>query len=77
MTFSSQPKSEVNVGVGGGLISQDGVSHQEEASRLSIPYLNRLFETSFVWDENSVSNVVVTVIPSQQDMVTQQILSHW
>jgi hypothetical protein len=29
-----------------------------------------------VWDESSVSNVDVTVIPSQY-RVTQQILSHW
>jgi hypothetical protein len=29
-----------------------------------------------VWDESSVSNVDVTVIPSHHK-VTQQILSHW
>ncbi len=32
-------------------------------------------EGSFEWDENSVSNTDVTVIPSQ-DKVTQQILIH-
>ena len=38
--------------------------------------LNRLVEASFVWDENSVSNTDVTVIPSQLK-VTKQILLHW
>jgi hypothetical protein len=69
-------QSQVNVGGGGGLRTQDGVSQQEEASPLSIPQLNNLFETSFVRDENSVSNSVVTVIPSQHHRVTQQIPVH-
>jgi hypothetical protein len=42
----------------------------------SIPYLNLLFESSFVWDESSTSNTDVTVIPSQSRII-QQILSHW
>ncbi len=69
-------QSQVNVGGSGGLCSQDGVSQQQEAAPLPIPQLNRLFETSFVRDENTVSNAAVTVIPSQH-RVTQQILSHW
>ncbi len=43
---------------------------------LSIPQLNRLVETSIVWDENSVSNTVVTDIPSQH-RIFLQILNHW
>jgi len=69
-------QSQVNVGSSGGLNSQDGVSHQQEAVPLSIPQLDRLFEASFVRDESSASNTVVTVIPSQH-RVTQQLLSHW
>jgi hypothetical protein len=69
-------QSQVNVGGSGGLSSQDGVSQQQEAAPLLIPQLNRLFETSFVRDENAVSNAAVTGIPSQH-RVTQQILSHW
>jgi hypothetical protein len=69
-------QSLVNFWGSGGLSSQDGVSHQQETSSLSLPQFNRHFETSFVWDENSVSNTVVTTIPSQH-RVTQQILSHW
>jgi hypothetical protein len=71
----SSSQSQVNVGVSGGLSSQDGVSHHQEASRLSIPKLNRLFEASFVRDESSTSNAAVTAIPGQR-RVTQQILSH-
>ena len=41
------------------------MSQQEEDGPLSLPQLNRLIEASFVWDEISVSNVDVTVIPSQ------------
>ena len=51
------------------------VSLKQETVPLSLPPLNRLFETSFVWDECSASNVDVVVIPSQC-RVTQQILSH-
>ena len=69
-------QSEVNVEGSGGLSSQDGVSQEEEAVPLSLPQLNHLFETSFVRDERSVSNTIVTVIPSQH-RVTQQILIHW
>ncbi len=49
--MSSQ--SQVNVGTSGRLSSQDGVSQQEEDAPLSLPKLNRLFESSFVWDESS------------------------
>jgi hypothetical protein len=69
-------QSQVNVGASGGLSSQDGVSQQQEASRLSIPQLKLLIEASFVRDESSASNAAVTAIPSQH-RVTQQILSHW
>ena len=68
-------QSQVNVGTRARLSSQDGVSHQQETSPLSLPQLNRLFESSFVRDESSASNTDVVVIPSQ-DKVTQQILSH-
>ncbi len=73
-------QSQVNVGFSARLSSQDGVvtgvSQQEETAPLSLPQLNRLFEASFVWDENSVSNADVAVIPSHH-RVTQQILNHW
>ncbi len=52
-------QSQVNVGASGGLSSQDGVSQQQEASRLSVPQLNRLFEASFVRDESSASNAAL------------------
>jgi hypothetical protein len=68
--------SQVNGGAGSRLSSQDGVSQQQETVSLPLPQLNLLIETSFVWDENSVSNVDVTGIPSQH-RVTQQILIHW
>ena len=74
--LESSSQSKFNVGGSGGLSSQDGVSQEEEAVPLSLPQLNHLFETSFVRDEWSVSNTIVTVIPSQH-RVTQQILSHW
>jgi hypothetical protein len=67
--------SQVNGGAGARLSSQDGVSQHQETVSLSLPELNLLIEASFVWDENSVSNVDVTVIPSQH-RVTQQILIH-
>ncbi len=69
----SSSQSQVNVGASGGLRFQDGGFQQEETAPLSIPQLNHLFEDSFVWDESSASNAVVTVIPSQH-RVTQQIL---
>jgi hypothetical protein len=46
----SSSQSEFDVGGSGGLTSQDGVSQPEETAPLSLPHLNRLFETSFVWD---------------------------
>ncbi len=71
--MSSQ--SQVHVRGSGGISCQDGVSHHQEAAPLSIPPLNRLIETSFVWDESTSSNVAVPVIHSQQ-RITQQIISH-
>jgi hypothetical protein len=68
--------SQFNGGAGDRLRSQDGVSQEKETVSLSLPQINRLIEDSFVWDERSVSNVDVTVIPSQF-RVTQQILRHW
>ncbi len=68
-------QSQVNVGTSTRLISQDDVSQQPDTSPLSLPKLDRLFETSFVWDEISVSNVDVVSIPSHHK-VTQQILIH-
>jgi hypothetical protein len=57
-------QSQVNTGSGARLSSQDIVSQQQETAPLRIPELNRLFESSFVWDESSVSNVDdVAVIP--------------
>jgi hypothetical protein len=32
---------------------KDGVSQPQETASLSLPQLNRLIETSFVWDESS------------------------
>jgi hypothetical protein len=74
--FCAPSQSQINGGTSGGLSSQDGVSHQQQADPLSIPELNHLIETSFVRDASSTSNVDVTVIPSQH-RVTQQILIHW
>jgi hypothetical protein len=56
--------------------SQNDIPQQQEATQLSLPQLNRLFEVSFVCDESSVSTVDIVVIPSQHK-VTVQILSHW
>jgi hypothetical protein len=67
-------QSQVNTGAGARLYSQDGVSQKQETSPLSLPPFNRLFQSSFVWDETSTSNVDVVVIPSHHS-VTQQILS--
>ena len=47
----------------------------QEDAQLSLPQINRLFETSFVCDESSASTGDVAVI-SSQDKVTVQILSH-
>ncbi len=56
--------------------SQYDVSQLQGAAPLSLPQINRLFEVSFVRDENSDSNVDVSDIPSHHK-VTQQILSNW
>ena len=56
--------------------SKDGVPKQQEAAPLSLPRLDRLFETTFARDENSVSNAGVVAVPSQLK-VTKQILLHW
>ena len=60
------PQSQVNVGVGARLRSQDDVSHHQGTAPLSLPHLNLLFvhffESSFVWDESSASNPDVDVI---------------
>jgi len=69
-------QSQVNTGAGVRLNSQDGVSQKQETSPLSLPSLNLLFQSSFVWDETSTSNVDVVVIPSHHS-VTQQILNLW
>jgi hypothetical protein len=42
---------------------------------LSLPQINHLFETSFVWDERSVSTAGVATVPTQFK-VTQSILFH-
>ena len=44
-------QSQVIIGAGPRPISQDGVSQFQEPAPLSLPQLNRLVETSFVWDE--------------------------
>jgi hypothetical protein len=62
-----------HVGARGGLISQDGVSQQQQHAPLFVPQLNRLHEASIVRAEDA-SNVVVTVVPAQN---TLQILSMW
>ncbi len=71
LLISSQ--SRAHVGARGGLISQDGVSQQQEDSPLFVPQLNRLHEASIVRAEDA-SNVAVTVIPAQN---TLEILSMW
>ena len=72
----SRSQSQVNMGAGPRPSSQDDISQLKEPVSLSIPQLNRLVEVSVVWDESSVSNADVPVIPSQLK-VTHQILSHW
>ena len=74
-TLLTVAQSQGNVGDSARLISQDGVPQQQEAAPLSLPQLNRLFETSFAQDESSASTAGVAAIPSQFK-VTQQILSH-
>jgi hypothetical protein len=69
-------QSQGNVGASARRSSQDGVPHHQETVPLSLPQLDRLYETSFVWDENSVSNAGVTVIPSQFK-VSQEVLLKW
>ena len=67
--------SQVNAGARTRPHSQDGVPPQQEAAPLSLPYLNRLFETSFAQDESSASTAGVAAVPTQFK-VTQQILLH-
>jgi hypothetical protein len=54
--------SQVNSGTGSRLRSQDGFSQQQETASLSLPQFNRLFEVSFVRDENSDSNTNTSVM---------------
>ncbi len=68
--------SQVNTGARVRPRSQDGVPPQQEAAPLSLSHLNRLFEASFAWDENSASTAGVATVPTQFK-VTQQILLHW
>jgi hypothetical protein len=51
--------SQVNVGAGAGLSSQDGVSQKQETATLKLPQLNHLIEASFVRDERSASKTDV------------------
>ncbi len=71
----SSSQSQVNIGTGHRLSSQDGVSQLQDPIPLSLPQLNRLVEASFVRDESSASNADVTALPSQFK-VTKQILLH-
>jgi hypothetical protein len=57
--------SQVNAGARARPRSQDGVPPQQEASPLSLPQLNRLFEVSFARDETSVSTAGVDTVPTQ------------
>jgi hypothetical protein len=68
--------SQVNAGAGDRNSFQDGVSQQQEATHLSIPQLNCLYEASCVRDETSASNAAATSIPSQH-RVSLQMLNHW
>jgi hypothetical protein len=68
--------SQVNTGARVRPISQDGVPPPQQVAPLSLPQFNRLFESSFAWDERSDSTAGVGVIPSQFK-VTHQILTHW
>ncbi len=58
-------QSQGNVGASSRRSSQDGVPQQQEAAPLSLPQLDRLYESSFARDESSASNAGVAVIPSQ------------
>ncbi len=69
-------QSQGNVGACARMKSQDGVPQQQQAAPLFLPRLDCHFEDTFVWDENSVSNSGVVVVPSQFK-VTKQILLHW
>jgi hypothetical protein len=69
-------QSQGNVGASARRSSQDGVPHQQEVSPLSLPQLDRLFESSFARDESYASNVGVVAVPSQFK-VTQQVLLKW
>jgi hypothetical protein len=64
--------SHGNVGDSVRRSSQDGVPQQQEDAPLALPQLDRLYETSFVWDEISVSNAGVAVIPSQFKVKSSQ-----
>ncbi len=64
-------QSQVNIGAGPRPNSQDGVSRLQDPVPLSLPQLNRLVESSFVWDERSVSNDDVTVIPSHGQLLNR------
>ncbi len=68
-------QSQVNVEASARLRCQDDVSQQQGTVPLSLPQINRLFESAFVRDESFASNADVADIPSQ-DKVTQQILNH-
>ncbi len=68
--------SQVNTGPRVRPRSQDGVPPHQEAAPLSLPKINRLFESSFVWDESSAFTAGVAAIPSQFK-ITQPILLHW
>ena len=68
-------QSQGNVGAGARPSSQDGVPQQQEAAPLSLPQLNRLYETSFARDESSPSTAGVIAVPTQFK-ITQQILKH-
>jgi hypothetical protein len=68
-------QSQVNVGAGARLCSQDDVSQQQKTVPLSLPRFTLLFEASFVRDKNSASNADIVSVPVQHK-VTQQILIH-
>jgi hypothetical protein len=67
--------SQVNAGARVRPRSQDGVPPQQEDVPLSLPQINRLFESSFARDESSTSATGVVTVPTQFK-VTQKILLH-
>ena len=67
--------SQVHTGTRVRPCSQDGVPHHQQVAPLSLPKLNRLFETFFARDENSTSTAGVVTIPSHSKVI-QQILLH-